>query len=230
MKPSSSEADASVDILLVAAKKDKVSNYSNVVQQAKKNLHVIEVDVFALQNTMEINYPEDSKEKTIAIINLGANATNVIVSEKEIPQLFRDLSIGGALIAENIRKDLGTSAEDAEKILKGMPGADISEEQSQSAINTNVENLFEEIEKTFSFYGAGEGEEKKIDKVFLSGGLANLKGLAKSFEDRFKIETEIFNPFRNIFYNDKKLDSTFFQELSPLFGVASGLAIRKMEE
>ncbi|GAH61308.1 unnamed protein product, partial [marine sediment metagenome] len=117
-----------------------------------------------------------------------------------------------------------------EKILKGMPVADIPEEHSQSAINTNVENLFEEIEKTFSFYGAGEEEEKKIDKVFLSGGLANLKGLAKSFEDRFKIEAEIFNPFRNIFYNDKKLDSTFFQELSPLFGVVSGLAIRKMEE
>lgn len=229
MKPSSQETDASVDILLVAAKKDKVSNYSNAVQQAKKNLHIIEVDVFALQNTMEVNYPEISKEKTVAIINLGANATNVIISEKETPQLFRDLAIGGALIAENIRKDLGTSAEDAEKILKGMPVADIPEEQSQNAINTNVENLFEEIEKTFSFYRAGE-EEKKIDKVFLSGGLANLKGLAKSFEDRFKIETEIFNPFRNIFYNDKKLDSTFFQELSPLFGVASGLATRKMEE
>ncbi len=113
-------------------------------------------------------------------------------------------------------------------ILAGMKT--IPEDQSQSAINTNVGNLFEEIEKTFSFYGAGEEEEKKIDKVFLSGGLANLKGLAKSFEDRFKIEAEIFNPFRNIFYNDKKLDSTFFQDLSPLFGVASGLAIRKMEE
>ena len=229
MKPTSAEGDASVDILLVAAKKDKITNYSNVVHQAKKNLQAIEVDVFALQNTMEVNYPEVTKDKTVAMINLGANTTNVIISEKEIPHLFRDLAIGGAFITENIRKDLGISSEDAEKILKGMPVADVPEEQSQSAIKTNVENLFEEIEKTFSFYGAGEGEEKKIDKVFLSGGLANLKGLTKSFEERINIEAELFNPFRNIFYNDKKLDSTFFQELSPLFSVASGLATRKME-
>ena len=50
--------DRNLDILLVAAKKDKIANYSNVVNQARKNLQAIEVDVFALQNALEINYPE----------------------------------------------------------------------------------------------------------------------------------------------------------------------------
>src|SRR5512137_1447245 len=50
--------DRNLDILLVAAKKDKIANYSNVVNQARKNLLAIEVDVFALQNALEINYPE----------------------------------------------------------------------------------------------------------------------------------------------------------------------------
>jgi type IV pilus assembly protein PilM len=42
--------------------------------------------------------------------------------------------------------------------------------------------------------------------------------------------TEIFDPFRNISYDEKKFDPIYFQELSTLFGVATGLATRKAEK
>jgi len=101
--------DRNLDILLVAAKKDKVANYSNVVNQARKNLQAIEVDVFALQNALEINYPESFAEKTVALINMGANISNVVIIEKGAPQLFRDLSLGGYFFTENMRKELSVS-------------------------------------------------------------------------------------------------------------------------
>lgn len=230
LKPSLMAEEKNVDILLVAAKKDKVSNYSNVVSQARKNLVAIEVDAFALQNAMEVNYSEEFLNKTIALINLGANTTNIIITQKEKPQLYRDLSIGGFFFTENIRKELGISTDDAEKILKGIPAKDIPPEQIETVLNTNIENLLEEIEKTFSFYEAGEEGERKIEKIFLSGGLAKLKDLPKFFEQKFGTETETFNPFRNIYYNEKKLDPVYFQEMASLFGVATGLATRKMEE
>ncbi len=230
LRPPSASEQKNLDILLVAAKKEKITNYSNVVYQARKNLEAIEVDAFALQNAMEINYPEEFRNKTVALINLGANLTNMVITERETPQLFRDLSIGGFFFTENIRKDLGVSSDEAEKILKGIPVKDFPPEQSQAVINTNVENLLEEIEKTFSFYESGEGAEKKIDKIFLSGGLAKLKDLAKSFEQRFNTETEIFNSFRNIYYNEKKLDPIYLRDMASLFGVATGLATRKMED
>lgn len=230
LKPAAGSEDKNLDILLVAAKKDKVTNYSNVVQQARKNLLAIEVDAFALQNALEINYPELYREKTVALINLGANTTNIIIIKKEKPQLFRDLSIGGSFITENIRKDLGLSVDDAEKVIKGIPAKDIPPEQIETVLNTNIENLLEEIEKTFSFYEAGEGGERKIEKILLSGGLAKLKDLPKFFEQKFGTETETFNSFRNIYYNEKKFDAVYFQEMAALFGVATGLATRKMEE
>jgi type IV pilus assembly protein PilM len=95
LRPSSGSEKKALDILLVAAKKEKITNYSNVVLQARKNLEAIEVDAFALQNAMEINYPELFRDKTTALINLGAHITNIIITERETPQLFRDLSIGG---------------------------------------------------------------------------------------------------------------------------------------
>ena len=230
LKPSMMSEEKNVDILLVAAKKDKVSNYSNVVSQARKNLVAIEVDAFALQNAMEVNYPDEFLNKSVALINLGANTTNIIITQKEKPQLYRDLAIGGSFFTENIRKELGISVDDAEKILKGIPAKDTPPEQIETVLNTNVENLLEEIEKTFSFYEAGEEGERKIEKIFLSGGLAKLKDLPKFFEQKFGTETDTFNPFRNIYYNEKKLDPVYFQEMASLFGVAAGLATRKMEE
>lgn len=230
LKPSEYSGEKNLDILLVAAKKDKIANYSNVVNQARKNLEAIEVDVFALQNALEINYPEFCKEKTVSIINLGANITNVIIIEKGIPQLFRDLSLGGSFFTENISKDLGISFDDAEKLLKGLPVKDIEPERFEAILKMNVQNILEEIEKTFSFYEAGEKTERKIEAIFLSGGLSKLKDLAAKFEQKFNMRTELLNPFRRIYYDAKKFDSIYFEEMAALFGVATGLATRKLEK
>jgi type IV pilus assembly protein PilM len=230
LKSSDYTEDKNLDILLVAAKKDKIANYSNVVNQARKNLEAIEVDVFALQNALDVNYPELSKEKTIAIINLGANITNVIIIEKNVPQLFRDLSLGGSFFTENISKDLGISFDDAEKLLKGLPVKNVEPERYEAILNMNIQNILEEVEKTFSFYEAGEKAERKIEAIFLSGGLSKLKDLAPKFEQKFNMRTELFNPFRRIYYDDKKFDSIYFDEMAALFGVAAGLATRKLEK
>ena len=230
LKQSQYPEETNLDILLVAAKKDKIANYSSAINQARKNLEVIDVDVFALQNALEVNYPEIFNEKTIAIINLGANITNVIIIENGIPQLFRDLSLGGSFFTENMSKDLGISFDDAEKLLKGLPVKDIEPERFQTILNMNVQNIIEELEKTFSFYEAGEKKERKIELIFLSGGLSKLKDLSSNFEQKFKIKTDIFNPFRRIYFDEKKFDSIYLEEMAALFGVATGLAIRKMEK
>lgn len=230
LKPPRGSEDKNVNILLVAAKKDKVANYSNAVARANKNLEAIEVDAFALQNAFEINYPETFNEETVAIINLGANITNVVLIEKGIPQLFRDLSLGGFFFTENMRKELNVAFDEAEKMLKGGPSRSIPSDHLEAIIAMNVKDLLDEIEKTFSFYEAGEKKEKKIEQIYLSGGLANLKNMASSFEQKFKIKTEIFNPFRNIAYDEKRLGRISLQEMAPLFAVATGLAARKVEK
>lgn len=222
--------DRNLDILLVAAKKDKVANYSNVVNQARKNLQAIEVDVFALQNALEINYPESYAEKTVALINMGANISNVVIIEKGTPQLFRDLSLGGYFFTENMRKELSVSFEEAEKLLKGIAVKSVSSDAFTTVLTMNIRDLLDEMEKTFSFYEAGEKRERKIEQIFLCGGLANVPNMISSFEHRFRIKTDIFNPFRNINYDEKKFDPIYFNEMAPVFGVAVGLSTRKAEK
>src|SRR5512136_2507223 len=230
LKPSRSTDEKNLDILLVAAKKDKIANYSNVIAQARKNLQSIEVDVFSLQNVLEISYPDVFAGKTIALINIGANITNVVIVERGTPQLFRDLSLGGFFFTENIRKELSISFEEAEKLLKGIPGKSAAPDQFASLLSMNVRDLLDEIEKTFSFYEASEKRERKIEQIVLSGGLANVANMVSAFETKFRIKTEVLNPFLNIRVDDKKFDAVYFTDMAPIFGVAVGLATRKVEK
>ena len=224
LRPSGPDDNKNLDILLVAAKKDKISNYSNAVTQARRNLVSVDVDVFALQNAYEVNYPELFREKTAAIVNLGANITNLVIIEKGRPQLFRDLSVGGSFFAESMGKELGISYDESEKLLKGIPVENIQPDVFQSVLNMNLQGLIGEVEKTFAFYESGEREERKIEYIYLSGGLSKLDNLAAAFEEKIQIKTELFNPFRRVEFSEKKFDSIYFEDLASLFGIAIGLA------
>lgn len=229
LRPPRGADTKSLDILLVAAKKDKIANYSNAVIQARKNLVAIEVDIFALQNALEINYPETLEAKTIALVNIGANITNILIIEKGLPQLFRDLSLGGSFFTENMRKELNIGLDEAERLLKGIPVKNIDQAHVEEVMSQNIRDLVDEIDKTFTFYEAGNKKERKIEQIFLSGGLANLKALPVAFEERFAVPTELFNPFRNIQYKEKDFDLALIKETPSLFGVAVGLALRRMD-
>jgi len=50
-------ADAeTLDVLLVAAKKDRIADYTGIVAQLGKSPTLVDVDVFAVQNAYEYNY------------------------------------------------------------------------------------------------------------------------------------------------------------------------------
>ena len=51
-----SDARDTMDVLLVAVKKDRIADYTSVIVQAGKDPVLVDVDVFALQNAFEANY------------------------------------------------------------------------------------------------------------------------------------------------------------------------------
>jgi type IV pilus assembly protein PilM len=230
LKPPPGAQERNLEILLVAVKKDKIDALRSVIHQARKNLEAVEVDAFALSNALEINYPEDFEEKTTALVNIGANVTTLVITEKGSPQLFRDLAIGGAFFLDNIRKDLNLGPDAAESLLRGDRPSGIPAGEIEAVLSLNVKGLLGEIEKTFTFYQAENKREKKIEQIYICGGLAGLPELASAFEAKFETKTVIFDPFRRVQYNEKKLSPVYYQEMASFFGVAVGLATRQKEK
>ena len=60
-----------MDVLLVAVKKDKILNYTNVVTLAGRTPTIVDIDAFALQNVYEYNY-DPPNDLTVALLNLGS--------------------------------------------------------------------------------------------------------------------------------------------------------------
>src|SRR6267378_3728764 len=86
--------DSQMDVLLVAVKKDKILNHTNVLAQSGKNSTVVDIDAFALQNCYELNYDPDPGQ-TVALLNIGASVMNINIVRGGIPLFTRDVSVGG---------------------------------------------------------------------------------------------------------------------------------------
>ena len=97
-----------MDVLLVAVKKDKIGDYTSVITQAGKTPVLVDVDAFALQNAYEANYPVEPG-RVVALVNIGASVTNVNILSGSNTIFWRDISFGGNQYTDAIQKQLSLS-------------------------------------------------------------------------------------------------------------------------
>ena len=69
-----------------------------------------------------------------------------------------------------------------------------------------------------------------IDKMLVSGGAAHTPGLIEALGRKFEIETEQFDSFKNISYDERRFPPSLMNERAPEVAVAVGLALRRTDE
>jgi type IV pilus assembly protein PilM len=215
-----------MDVLLVAVKKDKISDYTSAITQAGKSPQIVDVDVFALQNCYEINYGSDAG-RVIGLLNVGASIMNINIIKGGTSIFNRDIAVGGNQYTDAIQKDLNLSFEQAESLKKGGRVEGAAVENLHPILQAVSENIALEIQKTFDFFKATSSEDR-IDRIFLSGGTSKVHGLRDLLAERFDAGVEILNPFNNVTYNPRDFDPDFINEIGPQAAIAVGLAARKV--
>ncbi len=215
-----------MDVLLVAVKKDKISEYTSAIQQAGRNPTIVDVDVFALQNCYEINYVPDPG-RVVALLNIGASTMNVNVVRDGASVFNRDIAVGGNQYTDAIQKDLNLSFEQAESLKHGEQVDGASAESLGPILQAVSENITTEIQRTFDFFRA-TSQEDRVDQIYLSGGAAKVHGLRDLLAERLDAPVELLNPFLNVRYNEKDFDPDFLDDIGPSAAIAVGLAVRRM--
>jgi len=216
--------EGKMDVLLVAAKKDKIDDYTDLVIQAGLQPVIVDLDAFALQNAWEINY-EVVPGRNVALVNIGAGFTNIGVLRNGMTSFTRDISIGGNHYTDAIQKELGVSNEQAERIKTGEDGS-VDAEAVRRVMDTVGENVAVEIQRSFDFFRATSSDQE-IHQILLSGASARIKGLDVFLGQRLKIETGINDPLQTIKISGKRFDEAALREQAPAAAVAVGLALRK---
>ncbi|MEW6368953.1 MAG: type IV pilus assembly protein PilM [Acidobacteriota bacterium] len=215
-----------MEVLLAAAKKDKIGGYTSVITQSGKNTMVVDVDAFAVQNAYEVNY-EMPINRVVALLNIGASLMNINILYQGVSIFSRDISIGGNNYTDAIQKGLNLSYEKAEAAKRGESTDGASPQQVSGIMSEVSDDLKNEIQKTFEFFKATSGQEK-VDQIMLSGGTAKVVGLADLLADKFNTPVELLNPFRNVGFNPKVFDPDYIADVAPFATVAVGLALRKV--
>ena len=219
------DSRGSMEVLLVAAKKEKIGDYTGVIAQAGRTPVIVDVDAFALQNAFDVNYGLDPGQVTV-LLNAGASAININILQGEQSMFTRDISIGGNAYTEAVQKELDLPHELAEQLKKGIPVDGASFEEAQPVLRAVTENVLLEVQKTFDFFKATAASEQ-IDRIMLSGGASRVDGFREMLHERFNAPVEEFDPFRAIAWDTKKLGGEAVDHASTA-AVAVGLALRKV--
>jgi type IV pilus assembly protein PilM len=219
------ESRGSMDVLLVAAKKEKIGDYTSVIAQAGKTPVIVDVDAFALQNAFEVNYGLEPG-KVVVLLNAGASAININILQGDLSVFTRDISMGGNAYTEAVQKELDLPFESAEQLKKGIPVDGATFEEAQPVLRAITENVLLEIQKTFDFFKATASSEQ-IDRLMLSGGASRVDGFREMLQERFSAPVEDFDPFRAVTWDARKMGAEA-ADLAPTAAVAVGLALRKV--
>ena len=215
---------ATMDVLLVAAKKDKIADYTGVIAQAGRSAVVVDVDAFALQNAFEVNYGIEPGQ-VVVLLNAGASATNINILQGEQSVFTRDLSIGGNAYTEALQKELNLPFDQADQLKRGDTADGVTFEDARPVLRAVSDNVMLEIQKTFDFFKATAASDR-IDRIVVSGGASRAEGFLEMLTERFDAPVELFDPFKRV-----ALDARRFQcdvaDVAPTAAVAVGLALRR---
>jgi len=224
--PQAAGAKGTMDVLLVAAKKEKIADYTGVISQAGRLPMIVDVDAFALQNAFEMNYGFEAGQ-VVVLLNAGASAININILSGDQSVFTRDISIGGNAYTEALQKEMGLPFEVADQLKRGGDVEGAKYEDAKPVLRAVTENVMLEIQKTFDFFKATAASDR-IDRIMISGGASRAEGFTDMLGERFEASVESFDPFRKIGFDAKRFGVTDPADVVPTAAVAVGLALRRV--
>lgn len=218
------EDEQRTDVMLVAAKKEVVNRYMEMLDSIGLKVVVVDVDAFALENSYELSM---GQEGNVILVDIGSSKMNINIISGGASVFARDVFLGSRQLTEQIQNKLDVSFEEAEdlKICAQDPGEYFS--QLQETFASACTQWILEIKKALDFYNSNYPEDP-IDKMVLSGGGAHIRGLEHYFANESAVEIELFNPFASTVVDGKKIDPEYLAHIAPEMAISSGLASRKV--
>ena len=212
-----------MDVMLVAAKRDKIAEYTGVIGQAGRAAVVVDIDAFAVQNCFEVNYGLDPG--VTVLLNAGASSINVNIIAGDQSLFTRDISVGGNAYTDAVQREFNLTFDAAERAKKGLPVDGVPFEDVRPVLRTTSEGVILEIQKTFDFFKATTSQDR-IDRIVLCGGASRVDGLAELLEEHFGAPVEFLDPFKTVQLDAKRLGIDNAADIAQTAAVAVGLALR----
>ncbi|MBI3998770.1 MAG: type IV pilus assembly protein PilM, partial [Armatimonadetes bacterium] len=219
-----------LDVIVVAARQDVVDQIVAVADAARVQLRILDVESFALLRSV---VPASGNGQTTAVVDFGAEASDILITEGTRLRFTRNIPIGGAALLGAIRDamdvDLTTARslleEKGEVLEEGGGPADHTAERLHDIIAPHIGDLVTEIRRSLDYYQT-RSRAAVVNQILLAGGLARLRNLDRAIGAELGISTAVASPFVNVKVANAALPAGQLEPAASTMGVAVGLAMR----
>jgi type IV pilus assembly protein PilM len=235
-------------VLLGAAPKNIVNQYTEILDKLKLSINALEIEPISICRSLlaeESPHFKNDHIKNYVIIDIGHSRTSMIFYAASTILFTVSMPISGLDITNTIADQLQIERDQAEKakIICGLD-KDKAEGVIYKIMSKNINDLKQKIIQAFDYYQDNFSEFGKINKIYLSGGGANIKGLDDIIKNSTNIEVSKANAMANLGNMDdkfikllsethslnldknKKSNSSLTQDVSLSYSTAIGLALR----
>ena len=216
-------------VIVNAVSKKLVTFYTQVFTKAGLILQALEPESVALARSLV------GRDTAVTmLIDMGAERTNFFIIDQGAPITHHSLTLGGDKIDVLLQKALGVENGEVEQIktdlfrFQSSGGKNsLDKEKFLALLNPVIDPIVKQIEYGFEVYLRQSGnEEKKPEKIILTGGAASLSYLAQFLADKFQMRCFLGDPWARVVHQEKL--KPVLNEIGPRMSVAIGLAMRKI--
>jgi len=220
--PLKREGSDRIEVMLVAAKKEVINDYLDMLHNLKLKTVLVDVDGFALENIWETT---TDLPGNVALIDIGASKMNINIISEGVSVLARDIVVGSDQLTDQLANALEIDYQEAEKIKLGLVSVDEQREKIEEIYTRTCTQWVLEIKKAIDLYLANN-PDKPLVSLVLSGGGSKVNGLQDFIQRETGLQVIAFNPFHNMIWDKKKFDREYLESIAPEMAIATGLAIR----
>ncbi|MFH1645657.1 MAG: type IV pilus assembly protein PilM [Candidatus Omnitrophota bacterium] len=217
--------DKKMRVILVAAKKDFVFDRIKILNAANIQPKVLDVDAFALMNAFTSS--NKGTAELSALLNIGANVTNLNIVKGQRSFLCRDINFGSDEISR-IMNEAADAVENEETtdedwLLKIDELSVDMRKKVLAALNEMINRLADEVRLSFDFFENRYGEV--IKAIYLSGGLAKVEVVNTLMKNEFDCEVSKWNWAEAVSMGERVVAEDIYRDY-PQLALAYGLALR----
>jgi type IV pilus assembly protein PilM len=222
------EEERMLTVLLVAAHKDMIQTFIEVLRSAGLSLSAIDLKAFAIPRALiplgvlQGGYEEG---EAVCLINVGAGMTNITILKDNIPRFARFLLRGGDDFVRAIVNRLDMEWEEADAVRRGKQMHD----EADKVLQQEIFNFVGEIRRSIDYYIA-QTQERAFSKVILSGSGSVTVNLMQEMGKGLRLPLEIGKPFQNLQLGRLPYTAEELAEIEPSVAVSVGLALREVVE
>jgi type IV pilus assembly protein PilM len=191
-------------VLLVVAYRELVDRYIGACRKAGIALAGIDLEAFALLRAL--GAPSDRGGSALVAIAIGHDRSTFAVSDGRTCEFTRVVEWGGSALSVALARTFDSTPSEVEELKEslslesGWVSDELTPEQSAAALEAvrkQVQTFARELVSSLQFY-QGQPDSLGIGEIVITGGTAQLPGLAEELERLIGVHVRVGNPLARL--------------------------------